>query len=229
MASGMPKDVGVAIPSSLPVARDRPSSADGRTRRAERSRDAIVDAVFTLVGDGVARPTAHQVAARAGVGIRSVFRHFADMETLYAALAVRVQTEVRSLFDAGPEPGPLASRLRVLVGRRAVFFEHIAPYKRAAMAQAGRSPFLQARHRALGGFLRADLRRWLPEVAVAPPAVAAALELLLSFEAWDRLRTEQRLGAERARQTVEHTVLALARELDRGAARHARRGRKESA
>jgi hypothetical protein len=136
---------------------------------------------------------------------------------------------VRSLFDAGPQPGPLASRLRVLVGRRAVFFEHIAPYKRAAMAQAGRSPFLQARHRALGGLLRSDLRRWLPEVADAPPAVAAALELLLSFEAWDRLRTEQRLGAERARQTVERTVLALARELERSAARRAGRARKESA
>jgi AcrR family transcriptional regulator len=227
----MPKDAVVAILPSVPAVARRPRpSPDGRTRRAERSRDAIVDAVFTLVGDGVPRPTAHQVAARAGVGIRSVFRHFADMETLYAALGARVQAEVRSLFDAGPEPGPLTSRLRALVGRRAVFFERIAPYKRAAMAQAGRSPFLQARHRALGGLLRADLRRWLPEVTVAPPAVAAALELLLSFEAWDRLRTEQRLGAERARQAVECTVLALARELDRDAAlRRARRDREGSA
>lgn len=227
----MPKDAAVAIPSPVTAAeRPRHPSPDGRTRRAERSHDAIVDALFTLVGDGNARPTAQQVAARAGVGIRSVFRHFADMEALYAALGARLQAQVRSLFDGEPEGGPLVPRLRAFVGRRATFFEHIAPYKRAAIAQAGRSPFLQARHRALAGLLRADLRRWLPDVAAAPPAVAAALELVTSFEAWDRLRTEQRLGPERARQAVERTVLALAREVGpRAPLRGGRRPREATA
>ena len=32
---------------------------------------------------------------------------------------------------------------------------------------------------------------------------------MTSFEAWDRLRTEQRLGRERAQAAVERAVLAL--------------------
>jgi len=196
------------------VARRVAPASDGRTRRAQRSRGAIVDALHALVGEGVTHPTAQQVAARAGVGMRSVFRHFADMEALYAALGARVRTDVRSLFAAEPTPGPVRSRLRALVGRRAAFFDRIAPYKRAAVAHARRSPFLRARHRALTALLREELRRWLPELAAAPPAVAAALELLTSFEAWDRLRSEQRLGSARAREALERAVLALARELE---------------
>ena len=56
--------------------------ADGRRLRSERSRQAIIDAMLKLVEEGVLVPTAQQVSERAGVGIRSVFRHFSDMESL---------------------------------------------------------------------------------------------------------------------------------------------------
>jgi hypothetical protein len=58
--------------------------------------------------------------------------------------------------------------------------------------------------------LRADLVRRLPELASAPAPLAHALELATSFEAWDRLRSEQRLSRERATQALEYVVLALA-------------------
>src|SRR5262245_26138191 len=223
MALCMPKDAAMATASRpAAVARRVAPAADGRTRRAQRSRDAIVDALHALVGEGVTHPTAQQVEARAGVGMRSVFRHFADMEALYAALGARVRADVRSLFAAQPAPGAVRSRLRALVGRRSALFDRIAPYKRAAVAHARRSPFLQARHRALTALLREELRRWLPELAAAPPVVAAALELLTSFEAWDRLRSEQRLTSARARETVERTVLALAPEPEEAERRHQR-------
>lgn len=35
-------------------------SADGRVRRSEKSRAAIVDALFALVGEGVLQPTARR-------------------------------------------------------------------------------------------------------------------------------------------------------------------------
>ena len=58
--------------------------SDGRVRRGERSRGAIVEALHALIGAGDLAPTAQQVAERAGVGLRSVFRHFRDMESLFA-------------------------------------------------------------------------------------------------------------------------------------------------
>ena len=52
---------------------------DGRRLRSERSRQAIIDAMMELIGEGNLVPTAQQASERAGVGIRTVFRHFSDM------------------------------------------------------------------------------------------------------------------------------------------------------
>jgi AcrR family transcriptional regulator len=185
------------------------ATTDGRVRRGERSDQAIVDALIDLVGDGILEPTAQQVAARAGVGIRTVFRRFSDMERLFAEMSTRMQAEVLPLLLDGAPPGDLLARARALVARRVVFFERIARYKRAANLRRPRSRYLSARHAELVKLLRTELLRWLPELRRAPAAVVDALELATSFEAWDRLRIEQRLGKERAHAAVEGIVLRL--------------------
>jgi AcrR family transcriptional regulator len=185
------------------------SPADGRVRRSVRSGQAIVEALVALVGEGVLQPTAQQVAGRAGVGLRTVFRRFADMESLLAEMGARVQADRVPLLVEGPPRGALAERARGLVERRVAFFERIAPYKRSANLKRWRSPFLRADHAHLVRGLRAELVRWLPELRRAPVAIADALELVTSFEAWDRLRTEQRLGRGRALAVVERLVLGL--------------------
>ena len=55
---------------------------DGRHERRARNRDAVVDALLALVGDGDLAPSAEAVAARAGLSSRSLFRYFADTEAL---------------------------------------------------------------------------------------------------------------------------------------------------
>ena len=190
-------------------------ASDGRVRRGQRSGHAIVGALIELVGEGILEPTAQQVAARAGVGMRTVFRRFSDMERLFAEMSTRVQGEVLPLL-VGEEPsGDLADRARALVARRVLFFERIARFKRAATIKRWRSPYLRDRHVELVRLLRADLLRWLPELRRAPEAIVDALELATSFEAWDRLRVEQRLGRERAHAAVERVVLGLVTELAR--------------
>ena len=47
---------------------------DGRNQRSKRSRQAIVDALLVLIEEGTLVPTAQQISARAGVGIRTLFR-----------------------------------------------------------------------------------------------------------------------------------------------------------
>ena len=197
----------------MPRASRKSLEPDGRTLRSERSRESMVAALFELVGEGVLRPTAQQVAERAGVGIRSVFRHFEDMDTLYAEMDARLRSEAEPLLRAAPPDGSLERRGRALAAQRAALFERIAPYKRAGNLARASSRYLQATHRGLVRELRADLRRWLPEVAKAPQAIAEALELVTSFEAWDRLRVEQSLSESRARAALEDGVLALLRAL----------------
>jgi len=188
-------------------------ASDGRVRRSQRSGQAIVDALMELVGEGIIEPTAQQVAARAHVGIRTVFRRFSDMESLFAEMDARLQAEAVPLLLGGRPHGTLGERARALVQQRVAFFERIAPYKRSGNLKRWRSPFLRDRHALLVRGLRADLLRWLPELRRGPAALIDALDLTTSFEAWDRLRSEQSLSRARARAAVERTVLALAKEL----------------
>ena len=192
-----------------------PPPVDGRVLRGEKSRESIVDALFELVGEGVLAPTAQQVAERAGVGLRSVFRHFSDMERLFAAMDARLGAEVIPLLVEAWPGGALRTRARGLVERRVRLFERIAPYKRSANLARWRSPFLRTRHGALVRALRADLLRWLPEVKSAPADLLEALDVATSFEAWDRLRSDQRLSRERAQAALERTVQALVGALEK--------------
>jgi AcrR family transcriptional regulator len=207
------------MPQSAPVAigmsRGSELASDGRVRRGERSGQAIVEALVGLMGEGILEPTAQEVAARAGVGIRTVFRRFSDMESLFAEMGARVQADALPLLVGGRPSGDLTERARALVGQRVILFERIAPYKRSANLKRWRSPFLREGHARLVRGLRADLMRWLPELRSAPEDMVNALDLATSFEAWDRLRTEQRLGRERAQAVVERMVLALVAELAR--------------
>ena len=140
-----------------------PSAARGRrppaAQRAQPRRDRA--GALQLTSQGELEPTAQQVAARARVGIRSVFRHFADMDSLYAELGAQVRAEVVPLMQAGFRGTP-SERARELVARRARVFEVIGPHKRAANLARRRSLFLQRQHVAMVRELRAALLRALP-------------------------------------------------------------------
>lgn len=186
---------------------------DGRIQRSERSRTAIVQAILELIGEGSLSPTAQQVAERANVGVRTVFRHFSDMETLFATMNDRLTEEVSSLFVEKVQTGAYADRIDALIERRMTIYGILAPYVRSSTLQRWRSAFLQSEHERMIRVLRRDLRHWLPEVDSAPTEVADALEMVLSFEAWNRLRVDQKLGLSRTADVLRRSVLDLTRML----------------
>jgi AcrR family transcriptional regulator len=197
----------VDVANAKPVAGEE--TRDGRLRRAERSRDAIVRALFELVGEGVLQPTAQQVAERAGVGIRTVFRHFDDMDGLFATMQARLRDQAMPILRESPSAGSLRERAKALVDRRVRLYEKIGPFKRSANVQRWRSKFLTSRHASLVRELRGALLRALPELADGTAERLEAVDALLSFETWDRMRTDQRLSRERTHATLERAVLAL--------------------
>ena len=67
---------------------------DGRRARGQANRNKLVAAMIELVREGSIAPTAEQVAARANVALRTVFRHFDDMESLYR----EIDTEIMQLI-----------------------------------------------------------------------------------------------------------------------------------
>jgi AcrR family transcriptional regulator len=184
-------------------------TADGRVRRSERSRAAMVQALYDLVGEGVLQPTAQQVAERARVGIRTVFRHFSDMDSLLAEIDGRVRSQALPILQEARTGGSRRERASALVEQRIRLFEQVAPYKRSGNLQRWRSEFVMRQHKSLVRELRAGLLAWLPELRSAPEELVEALDVALSFEVWDRLRTDQRLGRDRARATLERILNAL--------------------
>lgn len=183
---------------------------DGRRARRHRSRDLAVDAVLDLLGEGVLRPTAQQVAERSGVSLRSIFRIFDDVESLNAAAAARQLSRVRHLFVDVLATGSLSDRVTQVVTINGRLYEQIAPIRRAALRAAAESPALQEQLARARGWVRAEVERvFADELAEAGRDATAAVELALCFEAWDQLRTAQGVSATRATATVATMVQAL--------------------
>ena len=106
---------------------------DGRTVRAERTRQALVDALFALLDEGELRPTAERIAKRAGVSERSVFQHFPDREALFEAVARQQYERVFSQLEPVDPSLPLTERIDAFVAQRARLLEESSSVRRAAL------------------------------------------------------------------------------------------------
>ncbi len=186
-----------------------PAPVDGRRRRGADNRARIVAAMMQIVREGDVAPSAEQVAARADVGLRTVFRHFRDMDSLYREIAHVVGLDARAILRTPLSGADWRERLLEQIARRARVFEIIAPYKRAGDVFRHRSQFLGSDYVAMIAELRERLEAALPPQILADQATLEALDLLLSFEAWSRLRVEQGLAPAVAQQVVEHSVQRL--------------------
>jgi len=170
------------------------SVPDGRRMRSERSRQAIIDAMLKLVEEGVLVPTAQQVSERAGVGIRSVFRHFSDMESLFATADVRIREQYQGLFSGGDRAGSLEERVVHAVEQHALAFEAIGNHLLTTKAQLWRYPILREQYARAQRQLRKDLDDWLPELQKLPADEREMVDAVASFEHWNRLREHQGLS-----------------------------------
>jgi AcrR family transcriptional regulator len=167
---------------------------DGRRLRSERSRQAIIDAMLSLVEEGILVPTAQQVSERAGVGIRSVFRHFSDMESLFATADTKIREQYQGLFAGGDREGSLEDRLLHAVEQRALAYDAIGNHLLTTKAQLWRYPVLREQYARAQRQLRKDLDDWLPELKTLDAEERELVDAVTSFEHWNRLRDHQGLN-----------------------------------
>jgi len=169
-------------------------ASDGRRLRSERSRQAIIDAMLGLVEEGILVPTAQQVSERAGVGIRSVFRHFNDMENLFATADTRIREQYQGLFAGGDREGSLEERLLHAVEQRALAYGVVGNHLLTTKAQLWRYPVLREQYARLQRQLCKDFDDWLPELKGLAADEREMVDAVASFEFWNRLREQQRLN-----------------------------------
>src|SRR3954452_7994657 len=133
---------------------------DGRRLRRERNRDAVLDALVDLYGEGNFEPSADDIAQRAGISPRSLFRYFDDVDDLNRAAIQRQLDRARPLLDPGVGPdAPTATKIARLVEARVRLHETIAPAARSARACAHRHQLIAAQINQSRSHLRSQVRR----------------------------------------------------------------------
>ena len=120
--------------------------------------------------------------------MRSIFQHFADLETLHAAVAERLVERVSALVLAVPSELPLDERLDRLVRQRCALLEAVTPIRRAAGVHGPFSEEITARLRAGQAFLREEAETTFAPELNGDPDRLDALDAALSWATWEGLR-----------------------------------------
>lgn len=171
---------------------------DGRRQRSADSKQRIVAAMLELVREGKIAPTAEEVAQRADVGLRTVFRRFKDMGSLYAEMAVAISAEVEPIIGEPPRFDEWSRNFAELIDRRLKVYEVIAPYRVAADVHKFQSNILLSHHLQIVQAEREKLTSVLPDALRNDEILLEALEAVLSFDMWNQLRKDQHLGPDQA-------------------------------
>jgi TetR/AcrR family transcriptional regulator, regulator of autoinduction and epiphytic fitness len=188
------------------------TALDGRSARALRTRNRVVDALLDLIDEGDLRPSAADVARRAGVSLRSVFQHFDDLETLFRVAGERHRQRFAHLEPLPDLPEEVGPRAAAFVAHRAHWMEAVSPMARAAALQAPFSPGIAAMQAASRSRHREALASaFAPELELAsdPERLLHALEVAAGWSTWEQLRTRAGLPADEAARVVERLLLAL--------------------
>jgi TetR/AcrR family transcriptional regulator, regulator of autoinduction and epiphytic fitness len=193
-----------------PLAKPR----DGRTVRAERTRQGLVDSLLALLDEGQVRPTATEIAERAGVSERSVFQHFPDREALFEAVAREQYERIMPTLVPIDTTLPLPERIEQFVAQRAHLYERIGGVRRAALLIEHESPsvagWLTTARKAKAAEAERVFRRELEAIpGDEREPIGAALVTLCAWASWESWRSHQRLSVARARAALAAGIAAL--------------------
>ena len=113
----------------------------------------VVEAFTDLAASGILRPTARQIAHRAGVSVRLLFHHFQGIDGVASTALLAALATHEGVLVAVPCRGDRIVRVASLCRQRRDYFEALLPLHRAAAARQSSDPSLNP---ALTSALSAD-------------------------------------------------------------------------
>ena len=182
---------------------------DGRRQRSGRSRRKIIQALFDLLREGNINPTAAMVAARADVGLRTVFRHFEDMDSIFEELTEAFKSITQPMISAPFQSTHWCDLLMESVERKAELYELVFPMQVGLSVRRFESEFLQRHYELEVDMVRSSLIAILPDEIVQDRTLFAAIEVSQTFATWRRMREDKGLSVNDATDTVKRTVRSL--------------------
>ncbi|MBM3643174.1 MAG: TetR/AcrR family transcriptional regulator [Alphaproteobacteria bacterium] len=201
-------------PPPMPAWSGAAVNPDGRRRRSEVTRAKLCDAVLILMRERGEAPTVAQVAERAGVGLRTLYQHYADAPTLWGAGFDHAVLTTLSTMPPVSADGTLAERIAGFVERRARVCESWGPMWRVGLRLSVTEQGFRDRIARLDTLLRARAEiLYASELGALTPQrrtlVLDALMSLTEMEAWEHLREACGRDVEAAHAVWRFSVAAL--------------------
>lgn len=179
---------------------------DGRRERSRSSRSKIIQAMMDLIVEGDINPSAAKVAKKAGVGLRSVFRHFDDKESIYnemnAILWEAYSPEINRPFSSEN----WREQLFELIERRTKVWEKTAPYRLSTSIQRFQSPALMENYQQLLKTERKARDRILPDKVKNDSKRERAILLSTSFDTWRLFRHDEGLSNKKTAEVMQQLL-----------------------
>lgn len=185
-----------------PAAGTPSGNIDGRSLRRERNREAVIVSLLELIREGNHDPATSDIADRAGVSHRSVFRYFEDLNDLVRqAIEYEIADAIPLATMADMGEGPVEARIESLIESRLRVYEHTHPVARVARARSLSIPAIDEGMGTITNLFRGQLAaHFAPELAevdvVSGQQILDAIQALTNFETYDYLR--RRLGRDDA-------------------------------
>ncbi|MEM1437350.1 MAG: helix-turn-helix domain-containing protein [Pseudomonadota bacterium] len=182
---------------------------DGRIARSRVQYDVIKTTFLELVNEGNYSPTAVDVAKRTGISVRTVFRHFSNIEELYAKIGEFQRSYVFENIPCPIEDSSWEDRLKQIIFRRRAVFEVILGSLEFVMVNRWRSPYLADAYQQMLDESRQFLELALHNHVDITTRKFDTLVILFSPGQWRMLRKDFDLTVDEAVQWLFDTAIAL--------------------
>jgi AcrR family transcriptional regulator len=190
---------------------ERDWAIDGRRRRSINTRQKLIQAYLHFVKERKERPTVLEIAQRAGCSRRSLFQRFESVNLLAAAAFDQATQGSRTTPGSEAVEADRQTRIGIQAELRARICEELWPLWDVVRQSQDEAPALRTRIEELREFARVQLEElYRPELdalsLTTRTGVVIALEAVMDFECWRRIREVHGLNPEEGRQVLREIM-----------------------
>ena len=163
-------------------------TGDGRFARSQKTKDAIVKALLKLLRN-TPFPTAEQVAKESKIGLRTVYRQFKDMESIYLSLHEKCMHSLGQMFDSDVDlDKSFKERVNFAISERLSIYEEYETLFIATISNSARLPTLVNQVAESYQIMRERFIEIVPEIKNLSTIKSDLLFTRITFPPWFSLR-----------------------------------------
>ena len=163
-------------------------NGDGRFARSQKTKDAIVKALLKLLRN-TPFPTAEQVAKESKIGLRTVYRQFKDMESIYLSLHEECMHSLGQIFNSDVDlDRPFNERVSFAIRERFTIYDEYETLFIATISNSARLPTLVNQVAESYQVMRKRFIKIVPEIENLSTIKSDLLFTRILFPSWFSLR-----------------------------------------